>query len=173
MQIRIITIGDELLLGQTVDTNSAYIAARLSNEGFSLSEMNTVGDDPDTINRVFSTLRSEEKVVILTGGLGPTRDDKTRQVLAELAEQPLEFHEPTWERIRRIMERMGRQVTDGHKWQCMLPRGATPLHNRLGSAPGIWMEINGRIWVALPGVPYEMKALMEEEVMPKLLVGVA
>lgn len=169
MNVRIITIGDELLIGQTTDTNSAHIASRLSDCGFRVTEMTTIGDEPDEIARTFAGLQLEERVVLLTGGLGPTRDDKTRQVLADLAGVKLEFHEPTWERIERIMSRMGRRVTEGHKWQCMLPQNASLLHNRLGSAPGIWMEIDGRIWVALPGVPYEMKALLAEEVIPRLM----
>lgn len=168
MQVKILTIGDELLLGQTVDTNSAFIAAALSDSGFSISGMATVGDDPDEIAALLTSLPLEDSIVIITGGLGPTRDDKTRQVLSDLADRPLMFHEKTWERIGRIMGRMGRQVTEGHRWQCMLPEGATLLHNRLGSAPGIWMRINNKVVVALPGVPYEMKALLTEEVLPRL-----
>lgn len=168
MHAHIITIGDEILIGQTIDSNSAFIGEQLTQAGISVSRISSVGDEPEDIRRVLQGLLPEEKIVIITGGLGPTRDDITREVLAKFFETPLELHQPTWERIQRIMTRIGRKATEGHRWQSYLPVGAELLPNRLGSAPGIWKEHQGRIFVSLAGVPYEMKAIMTEEVMPRL-----
>lgn len=168
MHAHIITIGDEILIGQTIDSNSAFIGEQLTQAGITVSRISSVGDGREDIRRALLGLLPEEQIVIMTGGLGPTRDDITREVLAEFFDTRLEFHQPTWERIQRIMTRIGHEATEGHRRQSYLPAGAALLPNRLGSAPGIYKEYQGRIYVSLAGVPYEMKTLMTEEVMPRL-----
>lgn len=168
MHAHIITIGDEILIGQIIDSNSAHIAEQLTQIGLPVRQITSVDDSREGIQSILSELKPEDKVVLMTGGLGPTNDDVTKKVLAAFLQTEMVFHEPTWERIQHIMNRLGRKATEAHRQQSFMPASAELLHNKMGTAPGMWFEEKGRIFISLPGVPYEMKYLMEREVLPRL-----
>jgi nicotinamide-nucleotide amidase len=164
----ILTIGDEILIGQVTDTNATYMASALSDEGFDVVEHLSVADDRATITSGLDRALAAADVVLITGGLGPTKDDITKKVLAEYFDSSLAFHEETWQRLSRLYRKFGREPQESHRVQCMLPEAATILTNKLGTAPGMWFERDGKIVVSMPGVPYEMRYLVDEEVMPRL-----
>jgi len=169
MNVHIITIGDELLIGQIVNTNVAWMGEYVTLHGGQVIGSSTVGDNKDGIRRYVKMAMEEADVVLLSGGLGPTKDDITKNVLAEYFESEMVFHEETYERLCKMFERFGRPPLPSHKEQCYMPSNATVLTNRKGTAPGMWFEKEGKVVVSMPGVPYEMKYLMEYEVMPALL----
>ncbi len=168
MNVHIITIGDEILIGQIIDTNSAWMAGQLNLIGAHVSQINSIGDDEEQITDTVRRSLDRADVVLLTGGLGPTKDDITKNSLAELFQCKLEFHQPTYEKILKLFEKWGRETTPAHKAQCYLPNKASILNNKMGTAPGMWFEKNEKVLVSMPGVPYEMRYLMENEVIPKL-----
>lgn len=168
MKVHLLTIGDEILIGQIIDTNSAWMGQQLNLQGAEVVEISSLSDDRDSI---LNGLRHAEKnadVILITGGLGPTKDDITKKVIAEYFDTGMVFHEPTWERITKMFAKWGRPTTDAHRAQCFMPQNAEILTNRMGTAPGMWFQENGKVYVSMPGVPYEMKYLMENEVLPKL-----
>ncbi len=171
MNIELVTIGDELLLGLTVDTNAVWLARELSQMGVAIVRRATCGDDADDIASAVNDALVRTGAVITTGGLGPTADDKTKVAVAKLFDRQLEFHEPSWERIREIWRTRGRsgEVPESNKQQVMLPSGADILTNRHGTAPGMMLrDAHGR-WVAmLPGVPREMRGLFNDELGPRI-----
>ena len=169
MTVNIITIGDEILIGQVIDTNSAWLGQQLNLVGAKVSEIHTVGDSYKTITEAIESSLKKADVVLLTGGLGPTKDDITKKAIADYFGTDMIFHEPTWERIKVIFQRWGRSTTPAHRAQCFMPSNATLLLNKMGTAPGMWFEKEGKIIISLPGVPFEMKYLMEFEVIPKLI----
>ncbi len=169
MRIHILTIGDELLIGQTIDTNSGWIGRQLNLHGAHLVGIATVGDDAEAIRTTLDQALNKADAVLITGGLGPTKDDITKKTLADYFGAELVFHQPTYDRILRIFERLERTPTEAHRRQCFLPANAELLPNRMGTAPGMWFEHQGKIVVSMPGVPYEMEYLMEKEVIPRLL----
>ncbi|MCH5329987.1 MAG: competence/damage-inducible protein A [Alistipes sp.] len=168
MNAAIITIGDEILIGQIVDTNAAHIARQLNEAGITVSERLSVGDDARQIEE--SILRAMERcsVVITTGGLGPTKDDITKTTLARMFgcrmvnDPDVEMH------IRGLLERRNIPFNELNRSQALVPEGCTVLFNAHGTAPGMWFERDGHILINLPGVPFEMKHLMEDEVLPRL-----
>ena len=168
MKIHLITVGDEILIGQVVDTNSAWMARQLNLAGASISGISSVGDHEEDIRSALKEALGQADAVLMTGGLGPTKDDITKKTLAAFFGVELEFHQPTYSRIVRFFERLGRKTTEGHRQQCFMPTNATLLPNKMGTAPGMWFEHNGKIVVSMPGVPYEMEYLMEHEVIPRL-----
>lgn len=168
MDVQIITIGDEILIGQIIDTNSAWIGEQLNLYGFHVQKVVSVSDQKEAIIHNLEGAWAESDVVLLTGGLGPTKDDITKKALAEFFKVPFIFHQETYDRIIRIFKRFGRSTTDAHREQCFMPENATLLRNKMGTAPGMWFEKQGKIIVSMPGVPYEMKYLMEFEVLPRL-----
>jgi len=168
MNIHILTVGDEILIGQIVDTNSAWMARQLNLQGAAVTGIRTVGDDLPAILDALKEAWREADVILMTGGLGPTKDDITKKALAEYFGSELVFDQATYDRIVRIFERLGRRVSTAHRHQAYHPASAKLLPNRMGTAPAIWMERDGKVLVAMPGVPYEMKHLMEDEVMPRL-----
>ncbi|HPT86659.1 MAG TPA: competence/damage-inducible protein A [Bacillota bacterium] len=168
MNAEIICIGTELLLGHTVDTNSAYLARELAELGINLFHKSTVGDN---LNRIVSLLRqawNRSDVLILSGGLGPTQDDLTREAVAELLGEPLEFREEAWEEILSYFRKTGRSLPESNRRQAMFPASARMLSNRLGTAPGLFVECNGKYLFAFPGVPRELIGLWEEHGRPFL-----
>lgn len=170
MRASLLTIGDELLLGQVVDTNAAWIGATLNENGVNLIGKATVGDSFAEIERGLTRAAAEASVVLLTGGLGPTADDLTLEALARHTGRDYVFDEPTYERIRYIFEAVIRRpLLDSHRRQAYLPAGSATLPNAQGTAPGIWLEHAGIVYVAMPGVPREMRYLMSAEVVPRLL----
>lgn len=168
MQVSILTVGDEILIGQIVDTNSAWMGQQLNLAGASVRRILSVGDELGAIRKGLDQTLEAADIVLMTGGLGPTKDDITKKVLAEYMGVELVFHEPTFERIVRIFEKFNRRVTDAHRQQGFLPANAEVLPNKMGTAPGMWMEWNGKVIISMPGVPFEMKYLMEHEVLPRL-----
>lgn len=168
MHIHILTVGDEILIGQIIDTNSAWMGQQLNLMGAQIDKIITVGDSFEDIVRELKRSEAEADVILITGGLGPTKDDMTKNALANYLGVRMVFHEPSWQRMQRFFQRLGRTPTPAHKDQCFMPDGATILYNKMGTAPGMWFEAAGKIIVSMPGVPYEMKYLMEHEVMPRL-----
>ena len=168
MNAYLITIGDEILIGQIVDTNSAWMGQQLNLNGAHITGIMTVSDEAEPITQALKQGLQSADVVLMTGGLGPTKDDITKKVLAEFTGGQLSFHEPTYQRIERFFKQLGRQPTEAHRLQSYMPDNATLLTNTMGTAPGMWFNVNGKVVVSMPGIPYEMKALMKEEVLPRL-----
>ncbi len=165
----ILTIGTELLLGKIVDTNGAYLGERLSEVGFEVAVRVSIGDHSGEIRDWIRRLFREVDLIVTTGGLGPTKDDLTRQEVAEALGVPLEFHEPLLEEIKAIFSSRGFHMTENNKRQAYLPRGANPISNPVGTAPAFSFQTrDGKVLVCLPGVPRELKFLMEEKVLPFL-----
>lgn len=168
MKVHILTIGDEILIGQITDTNAAWMARQLNLQGAQLAGKSSVGDDDDDIQRALGQALERADAVLITGGLGPTKDDITIKALADFFGVDLVFSEPTWERIQRLFESWGRSTTPAHRQQCFMPANAQLLHNKMGTAPGMWFEHGEKVVVSMPGIPYEMEYLMEHEVLPRL-----
>ena len=168
MKAEIITIGDEILIGQIVDTNSAWIAARLNEAGFTVVRKLTVGDDRREIADAVEGAMRTADAVIVTGGLGPTKDDITKQTLAGIFGGEMVRDRETYERNGRILAARGIEYNELNREQATVPSSAEVLQNMHGTAPGMWFTRGGKAVVSLPGVPFEMKELMETEVMPRL-----
>ncbi|MFN8310153.1 MAG: CinA family nicotinamide mononucleotide deamidase-related protein [Chitinophagales bacterium] len=168
MNATIITIGDELLIGQTVDTNSAWMGQQLNAAGFRVYEILSVGDDAGHIKNALERAARQSKLVLITGGLGPTKDDITRKTLCDYFGVEEVFHEATFERLRLIFEKRGREILEINRKQALVPANCIVLENDRGTAPGMWFEVNGVVFVSMPGVPYEMKHLMTDRVLPRL-----
>jgi len=169
MQAEIITIGDELLIGQVVDTNSAFIAKELNKIGVSVYQITSVQDDREHILQAFNDAENRVDIIIITGGLGPTKDDITKKTIAEYFNDTLVRSVSVTANIEAIWKQYSRQVLlQINRDQALVPSKATVLMNTLGTAPGMWLEKNNKVFVSLPGVPFEMKALMVNEVLPKL-----
>lgn len=169
MDIEIVAIGNELLLGETVDTNSAYAARRLAEIGARVSRVTLVGDDRASMLRALGEARERSRWVITTGGLGPTLDDRTRQVVAELFDAPLEVDADVLAEVQERFRRFGyAKMPAANLSQAEVPRGARVIPNRHGTAPGLIVEGGGSTFFVLPGVPAEMRALLEEGVLPVL-----
>jgi nicotinamide-nucleotide amidase len=165
----IITIGDELLIGQVIDTNSAWIAGELNQIGILLKHRIAVGDNREDIFEALETEGKRSKIVIITGGLGPTADDITKPVLCEYFGGKMIMHEPTLAHIRQIFEKvLKRPMIERNQKQAEVPDVCTVLMNEQGTAPGMLFEKNGVWYISLPGVPHEMKWLMQEKVLPML-----
>jgi nicotinamide-nucleotide amidase len=171
MFLELITIGDELLLGYTVDTNAAHLARELAAVGVSIVRRGTVGDDASDIASAVREALDRTGAVITTGGLGPTSDDRTRPVIAELFGRELIPDEERWDALRALWKERGRgEIPLTNRTQIMIPRGATVLTNRHGTAPGIWLEDGRGRWCAmLPGVPREMRGMLADELMPRIV----
>jgi nicotinamide-nucleotide amidase len=164
----IITIGTELLLGEIVDTNSAYLARKLRDLGLDVFRTSTVGDNAARIASILRETWERAEIVITTGGLGPTVDDPTRQAVALAVEAPLEFHQELWEEIVARIRRYGRTPGENQKRQAYIPHGSIPIQNPVGTAPAFIVERDDRVIVSLPGVPREMEYLTENSVIPYL-----
>ena len=168
MKATIITIGDEILIGQIADTNSQYIARRLNDTGIAVCERTSTGDDAVQIEQTLARATEQSDAVIITGGLGPTRDDITKPVLARWYGSRLIFDSATAAHVGRLLARRGIAFNELNRGQAMVPEGCTLLFNAHGTAPGMWFERDGKIVVSLPGVPFEMKHLLDEQVLPRL-----
>lgn len=174
MNLELVTVGTELLLGFTVDTNAAEMAQSLSAVGVRVVRRATVGDDRAAIGSAVREALARTGVVIATGGLGPTRDDVTKKAVADLFGAPLELDTVYLEALRQRFERLRRgPMPEVNRTQAEVPRGATVLPNRWGTAPGLWLEGPPGIVILLPGVPREMRQLMAHEVVPRLGARVA
>lgn len=169
MQVEIITIGDEILIGQIVDTNSQWLGQRLNEIGVSVYQITSIQDDRDHILKALAEAENNADIVIITGGLGPTKDDITKHTLADYFEDKLVRNAQIESHIRQLFERIKYRFTDKDLQQAMLPAKAMIFKNDLGTASGMWFEKDGKIFISLPGVPDEMKGLMTSEVMPALV----
>lgn len=169
MLAEIITIGDEILIGQIVDTNSAWMGQELNKAGIKVKQITSVSDDRIHILTALKEAKERAKLVLITGGLGPTKDDITKKTLCEYFGVSLTLHEPTLNNVKRIFEARGRkEITEINRKQAEVPSNCEALINLKGTAPGMWFEEEGVVYVSMPGVPYEMKYLMESEVIPRL-----
>lgn len=168
MKATIITIGDEILIGQIVDTNSVSISKHLNRAGIVVHERLSIGDDRQQITRSVERALETSNVVILTGGLGPTKDDITKKTLSDLFGGELRYDERVGEHVRTMLEKRGVAFNELNRGQALVPDCCTVLFNRHGTAPGMWFEREERVVVSLPGVPFEMEHLIAEEVMPRL-----
>ncbi len=166
--IEVVTIGTELLLGFTVDTNSAAIGKCLAAIGVRVARRTAVGDSASEIRDAVDAALTRTGMVITTGGLGPTRDDISKHAIAELLGMPLEFDQMVWDELSARWQRLGRRIAESNRSQAMVPAGGTVLPNRWGSAPGLWLEGARGVVILLPGVPTEMRKLLEQEVVPRL-----
>lgn len=169
MKAEIISIGSELTSGKNLDTNSQWLSIQLASMGIPVGWHTTIADDFDANLEAFGIASQRAGLVVATGGLGPTQDDLTREVLAKLLKVPLEFHQPSWDTIIEMFTRRNRACPDRNKVQAYFPKGAEPIPNTTGTAPGIWVKVNQSYFAALPGVPREMKSMFDGWLKPKLL----
>ncbi len=168
MTAHLLTIGDEILIGQITDTNSAWMSRKLNLKGIRVSGKSSVGDTRQAILDGVQHAALAADVVIMTGGLGPTKDDITKTTLAEMFDSGMSFHAETYGWIERYFAKINRPVPDVMRLQATLPDKAVILSNKVGSAPGMWFEQEGKVYISLPGVPFEMEYLMTHEVLPRL-----
>jgi nicotinamide-nucleotide amidase len=168
MNAHIITIGDELLIGQTINTNAAFIGTALTNIRIKIKKTSVVGDNKPDILKEFDTAWLNSDLVIVTGGLGPTHDDITIQCVVDYFKTELVMNHEVLENVKRIFAKRGREVTKVNENQALVPKIASVIKNELGTAPGTWIEKDGRIFIVMPGVPFEMKGMMENFIIPEL-----
>jgi len=168
MKAEIIAVGTELLLGQIVDTNSAYMAQQLTTIGLDLHFKSTVGDNLERIKATLRTALDRSDFIITTGGIGPTLDDLTREAVAEVLGRPLVFQQALFDQINDFFTRLGRAASPNNRKQAYIPEGAIPIENPVGTAPGFIAEQDGKAIIIVPGVPHEMRYFMEHSVIPYL-----
>ena len=164
----LLTIGDEILYGQIVDTNAQWMGVELAAAGIKVIRKTTVGDVEQEILTALSEARSRADIVLITGGLGPTNDDLTKPCLVKFFNSSLAIHEEALQEVTEFFRQRGRELTELNRLQSALPVNCTKITNRMGTAPGMWFDEGGVVFVSMPGVPYEMKVIMEEQVIPKL-----
>ena len=169
MKAQIITIGDEILAGQTVNTNAAFIGEKLTDMHFNMIRSSTIRDNEDEILAEFKSALDKNDLVIVTGGLGPTHDDLTRKCIVKFFDTELELNENVLSDIKALFEKKGMEVSNINKDQAFVPKGAVVLRNSLGTAPGIWMKKGKKVFISMPGVPYEMKGIFESSAVPLLI----
>lgn len=168
MKVEVISIGDELLIGQTMNTNASWMGTAMREMGADMEYGTVIRDEAIAMNDAIDRALSRADVVLITGGLGPTKDDITKKVLSEYFNTPLVENTEVLAHVRAFFESRGREMLDVNIMQAHLPEMAIVLHNEFGTAPGMWFEQNGKILVSMPGVPYEMKHIMSDRVIPRL-----
>jgi nicotinamide-nucleotide amidase len=168
MIAEIITIGDEILIGQIVDTNSAWMAQKLNLAGIRVKQITSISDDKNHILDTLKQASQRADIILITGGLGPTKDDITKKTLAEYFNTGLRTDQDALENVKQIFARYKVEVSEINKKQAEVLENCTILLNKNGTAPGMWIEENGKIYVSMPGVPFEMMYLMEDLVIPKI-----
>lgn len=168
MRSALITIGDEILIGQVTDTNAVWISRQLNRLGVEVGEMVSISDNPGQIRATLDRYMGQYDLLIMTGGLGPTKDDLTKQTLAEYFDSALVQVPEVLEKIESYFRKMGRTLIQSNIRQADVPEACQALPNNHGTAPGMWFERDGSILVSLPGVPYEMKGIMKDEVLPRV-----
>ncbi|MBA4275460.1 CinA family nicotinamide mononucleotide deamidase-related protein, partial [Flavobacterium sp.] len=170
MKAAIVTIGDEILIGQIVDTNSAFIAKSLDRIGVEIHEMISISDDKHHIVDTFLKFQNKVDLVLITGGLGPTKDDITKKTFCDYFDDELVVDEAVLAHVTKLIEGFyKRTITQINKDQALVPSKCTVLHNEVGTAPGMWMKKENTVFISLPGVPFEMKYLVENEIIPKVV----
>ncbi len=168
MLAEIIIIGDEILIGQIVDTNSAWMGEQLNLVGIKVHQITSVSDNADHIVKALDEAKSRVDLILITGGLGPTKDDITKHTLVKYFNTSLRFDEEVHQHVKALFARFGREVTGVNLKQAEVPEACTVIHNANGTAPGMWFDQGGKIFVSMPGVPYEMKKMMGAEIIPRL-----
>lgn len=166
MQAEIIAIGDEILIGQTVDTNSSFIAAQLNLNGISVFQKRVIADDADAIKSALDSISPKTKLVFMTGGLGPTKDDITKKTLLEYFGGEMVFHDHIYAHIENLFASFGRVPSETNRGQALLPSSCEPVLNSVGTAPGMRFEKDGVYYFSTPGVPYETEHLIESKIVP-------
>ena len=169
VRAEIITIGDEILYGQILDTNTQWISLELDKLGIKTIRKSSVGDQASEITQILHEASSRADIVFITGGLGPTKDDLTKKVLADFFDCGLAMHTEALQDVTEFFAKRGRELSDINRDQALLPTKAQFVPNKQGTAPCMWFEEKGLIWVSMPGVPFEMKAIMETEVLPRVM----
>lgn len=168
MRAEIITIGDEILIGQVIDTNSAWLGQQLNPLGWDVTRITTISDTSSAITNALSNGIGSCDLLIVTGGLGPTKDDITKRTLCTFFGVDLVFDETAFKNVERIFDYLNREITQVNRDQALIPANAKALPNNYGTAPGLWIEADGTTIICLPGVPYEMKDIMMNSVFPKI-----
>ena len=168
MQAEIITIGDEILIGQVIDSNSAFIATLLNLNGIRVKQITSISDDKEHIINALNEAKKRANIILITGGLGPTKDDITKHTLAHYFNSKMRFDKVAYEDVKRIFDYYKKEISPINKLQAQVPENCTVIRNLNGTAPGMWFDEEDRIYVSMPGVPYEMKAMMKESVIPML-----
>ncbi len=169
MLAEIITIGDELLIGQVVDTNSAWMATQLNLAGIRVFQITSVSDEEQHILNALNEARQRADIILITGGLGPTKDDITKETLCKYFNTHLVFNEDAYKALEIIFQKFGREITPRNRTQAELPLSCTPIINHKGTASGMMFEEDSKIFISMPGVPFEMKAMMTNDVLPLLM----
>src|SRR3984885_10665165 len=169
MHCEIVSIGSELTSGQNLDTNSQWLSRRLAEVGVDVGWHTTIADDLDANVHAFRIACQRAKLVLITGGLGPTQDDLTREALAKVADVELVFDQASFDRIQDMFVRRGRTMPERNRVQALFPAGAEPILNDRGTAPGVWMRIGDAVVAAMPGVPTELFHMFDVHVLPRLL----
>lgn len=170
MKATIITIGDEILIGQIVDTNSGYIAKALDKIGIETKEMISISDNKEHILNTFVALQNTVDLVVITGGLGPTKDDITKKTFCDYFEDELVVDQDVLAHVTQLIEGFyKRTITQINKDQALVPSKCIVLHNQVGTAPGMWMKKGNTVFISLPGVPFEMKYLVDNQIIPKVV----
>ena len=169
MKTYLISIGDELLIGQTINTNVAFIGNLISDNNISIIKSTVIGDDIKIILKELEIASASADLIICTGGLGPTHDDVTRNAIVEYFKTELIHNDEVLEDIKSMLKRRGRELKNKHEDQAMVPKVGDVIRNENGTAPGYWIEKDNKIFIVMPGVPYEMKAMMSNHVIPRLI----
>ncbi len=168
MQAEIITIGDEILIGQIVDTNSAFIATLLNENGIGVKQISSVSDNREHILKALDEAKERADIILITGGLGPTKDDITKKTLCEYFNTTMRFDENAYQDVVNLFAQYEKEVTPTNRLQAEVPAICEVIRNYNGTAPCMWFDVDNKIYVSMPGVPYEMKALMKNQIVPKL-----
>src|SRR6185437_15330853 len=168
MLAEIITIGDEILIGQIVDTNSAWMAGRLNDIGIRVKQISSVSDNKQHIKAAIDEANGRADIILITGGLGPTKDDITKKTIAEYFHVGLVENKDALANVTAIFARYNRPLLEVNRLQAQVPENCEVILNKNGTAPGMWFNENGKIYVSMPGVPHEMMYMMDDEVLPKL-----
>lgn len=168
MYAEIITIGDEILIGQIVDTNSAWMGVELNKIGVKVKQITSISDEAEHIVSALEEAQKRADIILITGGLGPTKDDVTKITLSKYFNMPLKLDEVTLAHVKQFFEKLNRPMIEANIKQAEVPAGCTVIMNKNGTAPCMWFEHNGKIIVSMPGVPFEMKYLMTDEIIPRI-----
>lgn len=169
MKAYLISIGDELLIGQTINTNAAVIGSKLTEIQLKIGKTTIIADDIDEVKKEFQIALNTSDLIVVTGGLGPTHDDITLKAVVDFFSTELVLNEEVLGDVEKLFRRRGREITDLNRKQAYVPKISEAIRNSRGTAPGIWIEKEGKIFVVMPGVPYEMEEMMDKFVIPRLI----
>jgi nicotinamide-nucleotide amidase len=167
-RVEIITIGDEILYGQTLDTNSHWISGEMDKLGFKVVRKTTIGDSEPAIMGALEEAAGRAQLILMTGGLGPTNDDLTKPCLAKYFQMEMSLNPDVLEDVTAFLKSKGREVTEPNRKQAIVPVGAKIIRNKNGTAPGMWFEKDGKGFISMPGVPHEMTEMMSRQIIPDL-----